>query len=68
MLIKYADDPEDIINLSVENIERLRAQSDRISIEEISDIITVLSKLINDARYASKPRVLLELAIIEMCY
>jgi DNA polymerase-3 subunit gamma/tau len=67
MLIKYSDNPQDIINLSKENIERLREQADRISIKEISDMITVLSKLINDARYASKPRVLLELAIIEMC-
>ena len=67
MLIKYSDRPQDIINLSKENIERLREQADRISIKEISDMITVLSKLINDARYASKPRVLLELAIIEMC-
>ncbi|MBR0416852.1 MAG: DNA polymerase III subunit gamma/tau [Firmicutes bacterium] len=67
MLIKYSDDPQNMINLSKENIERLREQSDRITIKEISDMITVLSKLINDARYASKPRVLLELAIIEMC-
>ena len=68
MLVKYTDDPKDMINLSVENIERLREQAYRISIEDISNMITVLSKFINDARYASKPRVLLELAIIEMCY
>ena len=67
MLIKYSDRPQDIINLSIENIERLRVQSNSISINEISSMITVLSKLINDARYAPKPRILLELAIIEMC-
>ena len=68
MLIKYSDDPQNIINLSKENIERLQDQAGRISISEISAMISTLSKLINDARYASKPRVLLELAIIEMCY
>ena len=67
MLIKYSDDPRDLINLSDENIERLRQQADRISIKEISEMVTVLSKFINDARYASKPRILLELAIIELC-
>ena len=67
MLIKYSDDPRDLINLSDENIERLRQQADRISIKEISEMVTVLSKFINDARYASKPMILLELAIIELC-
>ena len=67
MLIKYSDDPRNLINLSDENIERLRQQVDRISIKEISEMVTVLSKFINDARYASKPRILLELAIIELC-
>ncbi len=67
MLIKYADDPQNMINLSEENIKRLKTQSDRIPMEDISKMITILSKFINDARYASKPRILLELAIIEMC-
>ena len=67
MLIKYSDDPMGMINMSAENVQRLKAQSDRISMEDISKIITVLSKLINDARYAPKPRILLELAIIELC-
>lgn len=67
MIIKYSEHPENILNLSAENIARLKAQADRISQEQISEIIKRLSVLINEGRYASKPRILAELAIVELC-
>ena len=67
MIVKYTKEPENIIGLSLENIKRLKIQADELSMDQISSIITKLSKVLNDARYASKPRILLELAIIELC-
>lgn len=67
MIVKYSDRPEEVIGLSLENIKRLRAQAESLSIGQISALITKLSRVINDARYASRPRILLELAIIELC-
>ncbi len=67
MIIKYTDHPESVLNYSAENIGRLRKQAERISMEQISDIITKLSKTLNDVRWAAKPRILIELAIIELC-
>ncbi len=67
MLIRYSSDPQSMINMSLENIERLKVQAKRISDADISKMITRLSRFINEARYAAKPRILLELAIIEMC-
>ena len=67
MIIKYAQSPEKVLNLSLENIERLKAQSESISIDDLSRCIKKLSSTINDARWAPKPRILLELAIIELC-
>jgi len=67
MIIKYSDDPEKLLNISKENIDRMRDQAGRINMDGISAMITKLSQTINDARWASKPRILIELAIIELC-
>lgn len=67
MIIKYAENPEKILNISSENIGRMKAQADEIGIDGISDIITTLSRTLNDARWASKPRILVELAVIQLC-
>lgn len=67
MIIKYTDRPEEVLNLSSENIARFKSQSEKISIEQISNYISALSKVLSDARWSPKPRILLELAIIELC-
>ncbi len=64
LITKYIKNAEDMLNMSSENIEKIRQQSNRISLEEINSAILTLSKTINDARYSSQPRVLLELAIV----
>ena len=63
LITKYIKNPEDMLNMSTENIEALREQSGRISLEEINDGILTLARTINDARYSTQPRVLLELAV-----
>ncbi len=67
MIIKFAEKPEEVLNLSLENISRLKAQSGKISMNDLSRCITTLSKTLADARWSPKPRILLELAIIELC-
>ena len=64
LITKFIRNPEDMLNLSTENIERIRQQSRQISLEEINDAILRLSKTINDARWSTQPRILLELAIV----
>ena len=67
MIIKNTERPEDILNLSMENIARLKAQADAAGMDSISACIRRLSQALADARWAAKPRILIELAIIEMC-
>ncbi len=67
MIIKYTDKPEEVLNISSENIARLKTQSEKISIDRISSCIGALSSVLSDARWSPKPRILLELAIIELC-
>ena len=64
LITKYIKNAEDMLNMSSENIEKLRNQSSRISLDEINNGIVTLSKTINDARYSTQPRILLELAIV----
>ncbi|MCI9640196.1 MAG: DNA polymerase III subunit gamma/tau [Emergencia sp.] len=64
LITKYIKNAEDMLNMSTENIEKLRDQSGQISLDEINSGIVTLSRTINDARYSSQPRILLELAIV----
>ena len=49
MITKFIKSPEDMLNMSTENIRRIQEQSMHISLEEINDAIIRLSKTINDA-------------------
>ena len=64
LITKYIKNAEDMLNMSTENVEKLRQQSMQVSLEEINSGIITLSKTINDARYSTQPRILLELAIV----
>ena len=66
MITKIIKSPEDMLNMSTENIRRIQEQSMHISLEEINDAIIRLSKTINDARWSTQPRILLELAIVSI--
>lgn len=66
MLTKFMKNPEDLINLSKENVERIREQSQRTDMAEISDAILQLSRTLQDARWSTQPRILLEVAIVTL--
>lgn len=66
LITKFVKDAEDMLNMSAENLSRIREQSKQISVEEIDFAVTRLSKTINDARWSTNPRVLLELAIVSI--
>ena len=66
MIIQFTEKPENVLNLSLENIERLRKQAAGVSIETIKNCITRLSVALADAKWSPRPRVLIELAIVQM--
>ena len=67
MVVKFTEKPENVINLSRENVAKLKAQSDSVNMDDIRRCIETLSKALADARWSPKPRVLAELAIVQMC-
>lgn len=66
LMIKFIEKPEDLLNLSAENIERLRPQSKALDLAFINDAILELSGTLGGARWSAQPRVLLELAIVKL--
>lgn len=59
--------PEDMLNISKENAERIKRQSESLELEEISRGIRELSRTVNEARFSTQPRVLLELCAVNLC-
>ena len=66
LITKFMKDPEDLLNMSEENIERVKEQSSHISFEEIDRAILRISKTINEARWSTQPRILMELDIVAL--
>ena len=67
MMTKFIRDPQSVINLSVENIDRIREQSSVMELEDINRGILELSKTADAARWSTQPRILLEVCIVNLC-
>jgi len=66
MMTKFIKNPEDMLNMSTENIERIREQSNRLDLSEINQAILELSAIIAESRWSGQPRILLEMALIKL--
>lgn len=66
LIARYISSPEDMLNMSSENVNRIRQQSSTLELDEINRGIRELSKTINEARWSTQPRVLFELCIVKL--
>ncbi len=66
LMTKFIKDPQDVINMSVENIDRIRRQSSSIELTDINRAILKLSETLREAKWSTQPRILLEVAIVEL--
>jgi DNA polymerase-3 subunit gamma/tau len=66
LMTKFIKNPEDILNMSSENVERIRRQSEETDLSYINDSILKLSQTLADAKWSTQPRILLELCIVRM--
>lgn len=67
LLIKTADGIEDIIDVSTENLARLKEEAQMAENDVIMRYIRVLSELSGQIRYAAQKRILIEIALIKLC-
>ena len=66
LITKFMRDPDALLNMSRENVERVKEQSMHISFDEIDKAILRISKTINEARWSTQPRILMELDIVAL--
>ncbi|MBE6051779.1 MAG: DNA polymerase III subunit gamma/tau [Clostridium sp.] len=67
LMIKVTNNPEEVLDMSLENISLVKEQGSRIRVEEIMRDIRILQEAENNAKLSKQARLYLELAVIKMC-
>lgn len=67
LLVKTADGIEDIIDVSTENLVRLKEEAQMAENDVIMRYIRVLSELSGQIRYAAQKRIMVEIGLIKLC-
>lgn len=67
MLAKASDDVEDVIDISSENLAKLKDEAEMVEMDQVIRYIRVFSELSGQIRYATQKRVLIEIALIKLC-
>lgn len=67
LLVKTSDHLEDVIDMSSENLKRLKEEASAVEPDRIIRYIRIFSELSGQIRYASQKRILVEIALIKLC-
>ncbi len=67
LLIGSSEHPEEAVDVSAENLEKMKEESAMMDAETLMRYIRIFSELSNQIKYASQKRVLVEIAIIKLC-
>ena len=67
MLVQASDNLEDVIDMSTDNLKRLKEEAQLADMERVVRYIRIFSELSGHIRYASQKRILVEIALIKLC-
>ena len=67
LMVKVTNNPEEVLDMSEENIALIKEQGARLRAEEIMRCIRILQEAENNAKLSKQARLYCELAIIKMC-
>ncbi|MEN8079050.1 DNA polymerase III subunit gamma/tau [Clostridioides difficile] len=67
LMAKVTNNPEEVLDMSEENISLIKEQSARLRAEEIMRCIRILQEAENNAKLSKQARLYCELAVIKMC-
>lgn len=68
LLVKTSDsDIEDVIDVSSDNLVRLKSEAETMDGEEIMRYIRIFSELSGQIKYATQKRILIEMTLIKLC-
>lgn len=68
LLVKSADNMEEILDMSSENVALLKEEARMLDSEVLMRYIRIFSELSGQLRYAAQKRVLIEIALIKLCH
>lgn len=67
LLVKTSDNIENVLDVSSENMEQLKAEANLLEADMLLRYIRILSELSGQLKYATQKRVLLEVSLIKLC-
>ncbi len=67
LMVKVTNNPEEVLDMSEENIELVKGQGERLRIEEIMRDIRILQECEESSKVSKQARLYMELAAIKMC-
>ncbi|QXE19358.1 DNA polymerase III subunit gamma/tau [Clostridium sp. 001] len=67
LMVKVSNNPEDVLDMSEENINLLKDQAQKIRVEEIMRDIRILQDAQEQSKWTKQSRIYLELSAIKMC-
>lgn len=67
LLVKTSDDAEEVVEVSSENLARLKEEAELAETDAIMRYIRIFSELSGQIRYAGQKRILIEMALIKLC-
>ncbi|WP_276952301.1 DNA polymerase III subunit gamma/tau [Acetatifactor muris] len=67
MLVQTSDNLEEVIDMSTENLARLKEESGMADIDRIIRFIRIFSELSGQIRLSAQKRILVEIALIKLC-
>ncbi|MBE5884227.1 MAG: DNA polymerase III subunit gamma/tau [Lachnospiraceae bacterium] len=67
LLVQSSDNLEDVIDMSSDNLARLKEEAQMIEMDQIVRYIRIFSELSGQIRYAAQKRIMVEIALIKLC-
>ena len=67
LMVKVTNNPEEVLDMSEENIALIKEQGTHLRAEEIMRCIRILQEAENNAKISKQARLYCELAVIKMC-
>lgn len=67
LLVQSSDNLEDVIDMSTDNLNRLKEEAEIVKADQIIRYIRIFSELSGQIRYASQKRIMVEIALIKLC-
>jgi len=67
LMVKVSKNPDEILDMSSENIDLVKEQAEKIRIEEIMRNIKILQEAEQQSKWVKQSRIYLELAVLKMC-